>query len=214
MSTAITAEDVTRLFRVRRTVLQMLNHRGYIVLKDQLEMTLDQFKAAFVDQFNDNKLRDRIELIVAKKDDANKKLMVFFGNATRLGVSDVRNFVSRLETESAQSAIIIAESAPTPVFKDNINVTNAAGVYHLQMFEDKELLVNITEHVLVPLHVPLSKDEIKELLQKYKLKLSQLPRIMLDDPIARYYGLAKGDVVKIIRQSETAGRYVTYRTVL
>ncbi len=47
------------------------------------------------------------------------------------------------------------------------------------------LQVDITEHKRVPRHVVLTNEEKKELLKRYNLKPSQLPRIQIQDPVAR-----------------------------
>lgn len=51
--------------------------------------------------------------------------------------------------------------------------------YRIEQFTENELLVNITEHVLVPEHRVLTDEEKRVLLDRYKIKDSQLPRIQV-----------------------------------
>ena len=81
----------------------------------------------------------------------------------------------------------------------------------IEAFKEKELVVNITQHDLVPLHEVLSAEEKASLLVRYRIGERQLPVIQVTDPIARYYGLRPGQVLRIKRKSPTAGRYITYR---
>lgn len=85
---------------------------------------------------------------------------------------------------------------------------------HIETFKTSELIVDVTEHELVPKHEVLTPEQKRIVLSRYNLKDNQLPRILIDDVIARYFGLARGQVVKIVRASETAGCYVTYRIVV
>jgi len=114
-----------------------------------------------------------------------------------------------MKDESVSNAILVLRVDITPYARQAVQEMSDA--FRIEHFKEAELLVDITEHILVPEHVVLSVNEKQELLKRYRLKETQLPRIQPNDPVARYYGMKRGQVVKIIRPSETAGRYVTYR---
>lgn len=75
---------------------------------------------------------------------------------------------------------------------------------------------DILKHELVPKHVILTKRETDELLERLKIKLVQLPRISLEDPVVQMLGAKINDVIKIIRKSEktTVDHSVYYRFVV
>jgi DNA-directed RNA polymerase I, II, and III subunit RPABC1 len=143
-----------------------------------------------------------------------------------------------MKDESVSNAILVLRGDITPFAKQAVQEMSDS--FRIEHFKEAELLVDITDHILVrialcfricyffinasariyifvyskyqvPEHLVLSQNEKQELLKRYRLRDTQLPRIQPNDPVARYYGMKRGQVVKIIRPSETAGRYVTYR---
>ncbi|CAD5216341.1 unnamed protein product [Bursaphelenchus xylophilus] len=201
------------LWRVRRTVLQMCHDRGYLVTQEELEQTLDQFKEFFGDRPSEgNPSRSSLTLLVAHNDDPTDQMYVFFPEDPKIGIKTIKAFCQQMQEQNITRAIIVVQGGMTPSSKQAVN--DMMPKYQLEVFLEAELMVNITEHELVPEHVVMTQDEKAELLARYKLKDTQLPRIQLSDPVSRYFGLKRGQVVKIIRPSETAGRYITYRIVV
>jgi DNA-directed RNA polymerase subunit H (RpoH/RPB5) len=88
-----------------------------------------------------------------------------------------------------------------------------SGAREVQVFEFAELQYNPSRHMLVPSHEPIREEpEIETILRRYRLKTRyQLPLILSTDPMARYLALKPGQLVRIVRQSPSAGTYVLYR---
>jgi DNA-directed RNA polymerases I, II, and III subunit RPABC1 len=200
------SSSTLRLYRIRKTCMKMLHTRGYAVNDEELDLTVE----GFVARYGDDARREQMEILTEKCDDPSEQLFVFFPGDEKVGVAPIKNYVLRMKDEGVTRTIIVIKKDLTPFAKQAIREL-ASRNYRVEYFKDAEMLVDITEHKLVPQHIVLSAQEKKELLQRYHLKAGQLPRIQVIDPIARYLGLVPKQVVKIVRPSETAGRYITYR---
>nr|AJA90761.1 DNA-directed RNA polymerase IV fifth largest subunit [Cycas revoluta] len=195
-----------KLYRVRRTVFQMLDDRGYAVSDSDLTMTLAQFRVAYGEEPN----RHDLFISTTSRSDCNDRIFVFFAGEAKVGVKDLRTYAMRMKDENVYRAILVVQHI-TPAAKQGIK--EIATKFLLETFQETELLVNIKEHALVPEHQILIPQEKDELLKQYSVKENQLPRMLASDPIARYYGLRRGQVVKLTYSSDVTGHYVTYRCV-
>ena len=79
---------------------------------------------------------------------------------------------------------------------------------------EKKESFNIFEHNLVPKHIILAAEELANLLKKFNITINQLPKISIKDPCIKALDAKTGDVIKIIRKSETAGVSEFYRLVI
>lgn len=73
--------------------------------------------------------------------------------------------------------------------------------------------INILEHHYVPEHIKLTDSETEKLAESLEYDIKDLPKIKSTDPVAKQIGAEEGDILKIIRNSDTAGTFVTYRYV-
>lgn len=72
----------------------------------------------------------------------------------------------------------------------------------------------IKDHVLLFKHEKLSEKASEELLKKYNISPTQLPKIYKKDPALKGLDdLKTGDVIEISRESPTANKSKFYRVV-
>jgi len=74
----------------------------------------------------------------------------------------------------------------------------------------KKKKIDVLLHELVPKHYLLTKEETKELLDKFKITVTDLPQMFDKDPVAIAIGAKEGDVIKIVRQSHTTVKSIDY----
>ncbi len=75
--------------------------------------------------------------------------------------------------------------------------------------------MDVLAHYLVPKHTILTKKQTNEVLDKFSIKKVNLPRMFEDDPSAVALGARQGDVIHIVRESQTIVDHIdTYRFVV
>ncbi len=79
--------------------------------------------------------------------------------------------------------------------------------------------INVMKHAFVPEHRPVSKEDEEEILEGMNVPKDKLPKILKSDPVLQqlegvHGKIEEGRIIKIVRNSSTAGEANAYRLVV
>ena len=199
-------DDIEKLFRSRRTILEMLRDRGYVFSNELFIDDKDSFKKLFYSKNLDFRV------------DCDGKTPVFIKWMLNFKIKPnmIKDTIDTIREEN------FAENSPGKIIlvtkaKPNTNISK---IFKEKEFRGTELfwlntvIFNITKHILVPTHTKMDDEEVIKLLAElYIQNKFHLPIMLKSDPITRYLDLSSGDVCRITRYSPTCGHYYSYRVV-
>jgi DNA-directed RNA polymerases I, II, and III subunit RPABC1 len=178
------------------------------MLKDRDILTDDEQKMLT------NYSQKELDVLRSKKmfniDIGNKVRIIY--NLKRFQKAEIKTFIENAEFDLFM--IILNEKLTTTNMKSITELEKQLEKpLNIEVFELKEVMFNITKHVLVPKHeVIRDQDKISKIVEDYNVKsVHHFPVILKTDPISKYYGIKPGNLVKVTRVSPSSGEYVVYR---
>jgi len=124
----------------------------------------------------------------------------------------LQDIKTKINNETNIEILFVLKSRPN---NSILKLENEFNNLDIQIMWCKQLQFNITKHEYVPKHEKLSEEESKIILKRYHLQSkSQLPCILYNDVIVRYYNFKPGDILKITNTSNSQNKnYEFYRCV-
>jgi DNA-directed RNA polymerase I, II, and III subunit RPABC1 len=162
-----------RAARVRQTLLEMFDQRGYMD----------------IDASEENR-------ILAFEKDTKEQVCAFSVIIQKLNVAEIKTYITAMQAAGINHFILVYEGNTTSAVNSVVN--NAPKLkMNIELLEADYLQINITKHKLVPQHILLDRKEAFNFKKKYGMKI---PVLLRTDPVSRFYNFQKGSIVKIVRR--------------
>jgi len=181
----------------------------------QKPTTLEERKAEVLIKLRHYKLlkkqkhEEAIGYVVSIPREKQKALMWCIPEGTTVGINILNRLQKTMKEAEIEKGILITNGRYTHAVKQR---SRASG--KIELLPKDFPAFDLFEHRLVPKHEILTEKERSQLLVQYKVHPYQLPQISSVDPAVKAIGAKPGDVLRIIRKSQTAGEHITYRYVV
>lgn len=182
------SQEKKDLFSARKTVLEMLEDRNYVVPKKHFDFTFEEFlNIGFYDIYLPN------------KDESEYTYVHFSKQDKQLTINNLKNLYSNIleETDNIYVHIIlILNDEPNSAVKTALKTSEYSNI---EYFLYGNLKTNFMKHEIMPPKVEIISDkkEIEELLKRYNAKKQQFPKFLATDPIPRYFNAKPGTIFRI-----------------
>ena len=191
---------------VKTTIIKIFTNRGFI---DPINK--DKYIKKFIEMENDD-----LEYVINLDKDKNynteirnKKVYVKIFNYKISSVGEKSQIGEFIKKYIKEYKFIIVNDI-TPKTEEIINSYDT----QVEVFKFNKLQSDISEHVLVPLHVVLTKEEGDSVLESYRARKREMPLIKTNENIAKYYNMKPGEITRIFRPSPLTCESVGYRLVI
>ncbi len=175
--------------------------------------TLEETKAKNLIKLRGYKLLKREELknainFTVKLKDGAKALIWVIPTEGTVGVAYINQLKKAMNETKVERGIIVTSGRYSSSARVNAKKKG------IELIPRTFPSFNIFDHESVPKHEILTTEEREKLLAEYKVNPYQLPEIKASDIVVTAIGATPGDIVRIVRKSPTAGKYIAYRYVV
>jgi DNA-directed RNA polymerase subunit H (RpoH/RPB5) len=193
---------------VLTNIIKMLTERGLLDYSKQNQY----IKQLIGTQSDDQTYKVDLDYPEKAYSKDNRTMIIRLINQKITSISKSSGISDLLTTYKMQPKIIVVTSINS---RTRYQVQSDQASYpNTEIFLEKELLINIVDHVSQPKFTLLTEEETKLVLDAYHAKRRDIPKILFTDPISCYYNAKSGQLFRIIRPSETSGEAVSYRLVI
>lgn len=213
MATQNSSGVVSTVYKSRKTILDLMKKQNYNV---------EEYENFSVNEVNTMLQNKQLDMLLEKTDEdpntkRKNKIYIRYYLAKTLRPQNIQEMIDDLFN---LEEILTKDDTLMVVTKDDLNETITNLLKHIWEQDGilivvqsiKRLQFNILDHVLVPPHRVLSKDEVDTVKTKYNIMDdAQFPDISRFDPVAQIIGIRPGQVCEIIRPSKTAISAYYYR---
>lgn len=202
----IEKSNYQKINMIKTNIIKMFYHRGYIKFEN-LQKSINKL----VEQENDD-----YEYILTLDVDTNYNTTI---KDKQIIIKLFDYKISSInKTSSIGEFITKHNNAYKFMIVDDINSKSIKIISGYstpcEIFKISELMLCIVEHILVPNHKVLSKDETNIVLNEYCAKKRDMPLILTTDPVARFYNMKPDEICRITRPSILTVEAPFYRIVV